>query len=133
MLKGVALVITYHPLLKYVGKIMQNHLYMGIEVKKMFSSAPIVSFKGDCKLRSYLVRAKLYPLNRPVGSFKCKKVCCEVCINAVEIDTSASAVTDKTYKINHHFDCNDKCLIYLLTSNHCRDVLKKICKTKSYL
>ena len=63
MLKGVALVITYHPLLKCIGKIMQNHLYMGTEVKKMFSSAPIVSFKGDCKLRSSLVRARSYLVN----------------------------------------------------------------------
>lgn len=29
-------------------------------------------------------------------------------------------MTGKTYKINHRFDCDEKCLIYLLTCNHCR-------------
>ena len=48
MIKGVPLVITYHPLLKSVGKIIQNHLYLlyiDNEIKKVFSSAPMVSFK----------------------------------------------------------------------------------------
>ena len=26
----------------------------------------------------------------------------------------------KSYKINHSFDCNEKCLIYLLTFNCCQ-------------
>ena len=37
-------------------------LYLDKEVKKVFSPAPIVSFKSARKLSSYLVRAKLYPL-----------------------------------------------------------------------
>ena len=35
---------------------------MDKEVKKVFSPAPMVSFKSARKLSSYLVRAKLYPL-----------------------------------------------------------------------
>ena len=120
--KGVPLVITYHPLLKSVGNIIRNHLYilyMDKEVKKVFSPAPMVSFKSARKLSSYLVRAKLYPLNRSVGSFKCKKTRCEVCINVIETDTFTSAVTGETFKINHRFDCDEKCLVYLLACNRC--------------
>ena len=69
---------------------------------------------------SYLVRAKLYPLNRSVGSFKCNKPRCEICVNVIETDTFTSIVTGKTYKINHHFNCDEKCLIYLLTCNRCK-------------
>ena len=29
----------------------------------------------------------------------------------------SSSVTKQTYKINHQFDCNEKCLVYLLTCN----------------
>ena len=43
---------------------------MDKEVKKVFSVAPIVSFKSTWKLSSYLVRAKLYPLQGTVGSLK---------------------------------------------------------------
>ena len=68
---------------------------------------------------SYLVRAKFYPLETSVGSFKCNGKRCQVCLNATETKTFSSNVTKKEYKINHKFNCNDKCLIYLLTSNKC--------------
>ena len=80
----------------------------------------MVSLKSARKLSSYLVKAKLYPLNRSLGSFKCKKPRFEVCINVIETDTFTNAVTGKTYKICHHFDSDEKFLIYLLTCNHCR-------------
>ena len=72
--KGVPLVITYHPLVKSVSTILYKHLYllhMDKEIKKVFSVAPIVSFKSARKLNSYLAGAKLYPLQRTVESFKC--------------------------------------------------------------
>ena len=93
---------------------------MDKEVKNVFPIAPIVSFKSIRKLRSYLVRAKLYPLQRTVGSFKCNKPRCEVGINVIETETFTSAATGESFKINHKFNCDDKCLIYLLTCNQCR-------------
>ena len=57
---------------------------MGKKVKNFFHVAPIVSFKSARKLSSYLVRAKLYPLQRTVGSFERNKPRCEVCINVIE-------------------------------------------------
>ena len=47
-------------------------LHMDQEVKKVFTRNPVVSFRSARKLSSYLVRAKLYPLERKVSSFKCK-------------------------------------------------------------
>ena len=60
---------------------------MDKELKKVFPVAPTVSFKSARKLSSYLVRAKIYPLRRAVGSFKYNKPRCEVCINVIETDT----------------------------------------------
>ena len=93
---------------------------MDKEDKKVFPVAPIASFKSAWKLGSYLVGAKLYPLERTVGSFKCNKPRCEVCINVIEVDTFTSTATGESFKINHKFNCDDKCLIYLLTCNQCR-------------
>ena len=93
---------------------------MDKEVKKVFPIASIVSFKSARKLSSYLVRAKLYPLQRTVGSFKCNKPRCEVCINVIETDTFTRTVTGESFKINHKFNCDDRYLIYLLTCNQCR-------------
>ena len=65
--------------------------------------------------KDYLVRAKPYPLERNVGSRKCNKSRCEVCNNIEGTDLFSSAVTGKTYEINHYFNCDSKCLVYLIT------------------
>ena len=51
---------------------------MDQEVKRTFTPQPMVS---------YLVKAKLYPIKRKVGSYKCKGKRCEVCKNVLETDT----------------------------------------------
>ena len=121
--KGVPLVVTFHPHLKVLQRIVDKHLhvlYMNDEVKRVFTPKPMVSFRSSRKISSYLVRAKLYPLERTVGSFKCGNKRCEVCQYIIEADTFTSSVTGETFKINHRFDCNSKCLVYLLTCNECK-------------
>ena len=46
---------------------------MNQETKKVFSPRPMVSFRSSRKISSYLVRAKLYPLDRVVGLTKSGK------------------------------------------------------------
>ena len=72
------------------------------------------------KVSSYLVRAKLYLLERRVGSFKCGGRRCQVCLNVTETETFTSTSTNQTYKINHEFNCNESSLMYLLTCKICR-------------
>ena len=67
-------------------------------VKKLFPVAPIVSFISARKLSSYLVGAKLYPLQRTVGSFKCNKPPCESCINVIQTDTFTIQELEKALK-----------------------------------
>ena len=79
--KGVLIVLIYHPLLKKVNYIIRKHihlLYMNEEVKKVFQPGPMVSFQSPRNLSSYLVRAKLYPLERKTGSCKCKGSRCQL-------------------------------------------------------
>ena len=116
--KGVPFVITYHPSLKNIGRIINQNLsilYMNEEVKSVFTPAPMISFRSARKVNSYLVRAKLYPLERTVGSVQCKGKRCQTCHNVKEAETFTSGTTGKTFKINHKLNCNDKCLVYLLT------------------
>ena len=51
----------------------------------------MVSFGSARKIRDYLVRAKLYPLEQNVGSRKCNKSRCEVCNNIQSTDLSSSS------------------------------------------
>ena len=106
-----------------MGKIINknlNFLYMNNKVKKMFTSKPMISFQSARKMSSYLVRAKLYPEERTKGSCKCGSRRCEVCLNVNETLTFTSTVAGETYIINHKFNCNGRCLVYLLTCNCCK-------------
>ena len=60
------------------------------------------------------MRAKLYPLERFVGSRQCEKRRCKVCTNVTELDAFSSTITGETFQINHELNCEDNCLIYLL-------------------
>ena len=92
---------------------------MDEEEKKVFTPPPMVPFSSACKLNSYLVTAKPYPLERMVGSYKRKSKRCQVCNNITEADSFTSSNDQTSFKINHRFDSNERCLIYLITCNRC--------------
>ena len=73
---------------------------MNEELKNLFLRVPMVSFRSVCKLISYLVRAKLRPLHRKVGSKNCTKNLCEVCDYVTDTDTFTSTVTEESFKIS---------------------------------
>ena len=77
------------------------------------------SFRGARKLGSYLVKDKLYPIKRSLGSFKYNSKRCQACLNVTETKTFSSAVAKKEYIIKPKFNCNDKCFIYFLTCKKC--------------
>ena len=57
----------WYSIILYSSTILYKHLHllhMDKEVKKVFPVTPIVSFKSAQKLSSYLVRAKINPLQR---------------------------------------------------------------------
>ena len=114
-LKGVPFIVTYHLSLNCLHKIIRDNtylLYMNEEVKNFFLPGPMVSFRAACKLSSYLVRAKLYPLHHKIGSKKCAKNHCEVCDYMTDTDTFTSTVTGESFKINHQLNCDDRCIIF---------------------
>ena len=120
----VPFVVTHHPLLNSLYIIFRKNVYLlniDEKVKEVFSSQPMVSFLSARKLGSYLVRAKLCPLERRVGSYKCRCNRCQVCRSIKETDMFICNNDQRSYKINHSFDCNEKFQICLLTCNCCRN------------
>ena len=69
---------------------------MDEEIKRAFTPGPMISFRSSRKLSSYFARAKLYPTERVVGSFKCNKPRWLVCVNVTETKTFSSTVTGRT-------------------------------------
>ena len=97
-----AFFVTIQPELKVLQNMINRHLYllyMNDEVKRVFTPKPMVSFRSFCKISSRLVRAKLFPIERTVGSFRCGSKRCEVCKYITETDTFTSSVTGETQGI----------------------------------
>ena len=66
------------------------------------------------------MRPKLYPLHRKIGSKKCAENRCEVCDYVTDTGTFTSTVIGESFKINHQLNCDDICIIYLLTWKQCQ-------------
>ena len=66
-----------------------------------------------------MVRAKVQSLSRECGSSGCSKSSCQTCLNVNNTDVFQSFVTKESYKINHKFDCDSKCIIYLFSCKAC--------------
>ena len=121
--KRACLVVTYHPLLKNIGSIFHKHfdlLYTDQHVDIVFTSDSIAFFRSARKISSYFIRAKLYPLERLVSSFKCRGRRCQDCLNVTETETFTAASANQNYKIKHEFNGKESSFIYLLT---CRSVV----------
>ena len=97
--KGIPFVVTFHPILKILQKIIDKNLhrlYINEEVKKALTHKPTTSNRSSHKISNHLVQAKLYPINRTVGSYKCGSKHCEGCKYITEVDTFTSNVTGET-------------------------------------
>ena len=68
---------------------------MDEEVKRLFTPRSMILFKTR-KLSSYLVRAKLYPIEKLVGSFKYNKALCLAFVNMTATNTFTSITTGKS-------------------------------------
>ena len=101
-------------------KDLSKYLHIDLEVKAVFTPRSMVSIRSARKMKDYFVRPKLYPLVRNLGSRKCNKFRCKVC-NKIETTTLfSSTVTGETYEINHYFNYDGKCLVFLITCRTCK-------------
>ena len=99
--KGVPFVVTFHLDLTFLAKKIKElskYLHLDLEVKAVVQPTAMVSFRSARNIKDYLVRAKLFPLERNVGS----------CNNIESTDIFSSTVTGETYEINHYFNCDSK-------------------------
>ena len=69
-----------------------------------------------------MVRSKVNPVEKKVGCRGCGNSWCQVCKSINITDEFTNFTTKKAWKINHSFDCNDKCLFYLLS---CKTYVKQ--------
>ena len=80
--KGLPFVVTFHLKPKVLQNIFNKHLsflHVNDEVKRVFTPKSMDSFRSSHKISSYLVKAKLHPIERTVGLFRCGSKHCEFC------------------------------------------------------
>ena len=78
-----------------------------------------MSDRGARKIKDNIVRSNLYPAKRKVGNSSCGNPRCQVCTSIEVTDTFSNFATKSTYNLNHKFNCNSKCLLYLLSFKTC--------------
>ena len=97
--KGVPFVVTFHSKRRFLTKKIKKlskYLHIDLEVKAVFTLTPTASYRSVRKIKDYLVRAKIYPLERNIGSRKFNKIKCQVCNNIESTDLFSSTVTGET-------------------------------------
>ena len=115
---GISFITTYLPKVKELGKLIRDllpFLYSDGKVQKVFSPPPIGSYRSARKIKDCRVRSKLYLVEKKVVCRRYGSSRCEDCQSINIIDKFTSFTTKTAYKINHSFDCNEKCLIYRLS------------------
>ena len=95
----IPFVTTYQTMAKELGKLIRDFLaflYSNGEVQKVFSPPPIVSYGSVRKIKDYLVRSKLHPVERKVGCQRCGSFRCQVCKSISITEELTSFTTKKT-------------------------------------
>ena len=115
------LVVTYHPCLPPVAKLVRKHWeFMTTErpdLRKTFKSPSVVAYRRSKNLRDLLIRAKLPKKrsSRPAGGFHpCYRNgwYCEVCKVSGKHATHTNRKTGQTWKIHRNLSCLTRNVVY---------------------
>ena len=91
--KLVPFVVTFHSKLTFLAKKIKGPskcLHIDLEVKALFRPAPMVSFRSARKVKDYLVRTKLYPLERNISLGNVTKLFAK-CVTILKVQISFPA------------------------------------------
>ena len=111
---------TYDPRLPNITNILNKHWgaqsFVDNNFKKKFPKPPMVAFKRQKNLRSFLIRAKVFPQqNRTQRFVKGMFTCMKQCINCPFINTEKKIKGPSfTWNITGHFTCDTNNIIYMI-------------------
>ena len=66
----IPFVTTYPPKVNQLGKLIRDLIsffYNDEEAQKFLSTPPMVSYRSVGKIKDYMVRSKMYPVERRIG------------------------------------------------------------------
>ena len=90
-------------------------------LKAVLPKPPRVAFRNPKTFRDKLIRSKVKENEEEErGNFPFGHSNCEICKILEPGKELKSTVTGEVFKINFYFDCNSRCLVYLLTCRICK-------------
>ena len=93
-------VLTYHPLNEKIKRILLNNFNNDPETGRIFTDAPLVSYRRDRNIRNVLVHTKVRSQSTdPAGTVPCNHPRCPHC----------------TINIKDHFSCHSSNLVYCIS------------------
>ena len=114
----VPCVLTYHPRLKAMGKILHKHfklLQSNERLKRAFPEAPMVAFKRLQNLRDVLVHTGVR--KQPEGVKRCSDKRCKCCNHLQE--STEFEVNGRKHKVTKGGSCDTENVIYGLRCKQC--------------
>ena len=98
---GIIFITIYHPKVKEFGKLIRYSfpfLYSDGEIQRAFSPPLIVSYRTARKIKDYIVRSKLYLVERKVECRECGSARCQFFKSTNITDEFTSFTTKKRIK-----------------------------------
>ena len=121
----VPLVVTYHPELPNLSKILRDHLptlHVSEKMKKAVPNAPLVAYRRPRSLNDLLVRASIRPLENVIyeGSRQCGRPRCKTCAHVKTGTEFTSAVTGVNFNARVTANCRTSNIVYLIQCRKCK-------------
>ena len=119
-------VLTYHPLLPSVTKVIKKHWKVMTEhsnrLRRCFQKPSLVAYKRSKNLSDILVRAKVSnrrKSRRKLGGFApCGRLCVACCF-CKKANTHSCHKTGETWNISAPIDCQTTNVVYKLSCHKC--------------
>ena len=115
------LVLTYHPYLRPINKIVKNLqplLNKDPYLNQIFSVPPLISYRQPPNLKLLLTSASLPNERFITGTFPCNSPKCHLCPN-INTNPTITGPNGVPIKISENFSCNSSNIIYAISCNLC--------------
>ena len=102
------------------------------EHKKVFPDVPMIGFKNNKNLKTYLTDSQLPDLDEVGRTKLCggKRPPCHLCENMKDTCNFKNKYLDEMHKINKKYNCNSTMAVYLIECNICCEQYTGSTKTK---
>ena len=121
----VPLVITYHPTLCNLPKILRRHLpilQVSEGMKQVVLNPPLMAYRRPKNLNDLLFRATLKPPEQIYeGTRQCERLCCKTCAHIKMGIRFSSTVTSEKFRARTTVNCKTSNVVCLIVCNKCNE------------